>query len=50
VLCLSGDLLGEQPVDGMLNTWLETEFEGGRHERRLGKISEIEKTNCRQLG
>ena len=46
VLCLSGDMLGEQPIDSMINRWLTTEFEGGRHARRLGKISEIEKTNC----
>ncbi len=47
VLCLSGDMLGERPIDSMINRWLETEFEGGRHARRLGKISDIEKSNCR---
>jgi len=26
-------------------TWLETEFEGGRHDVRLGKIRELEKKN-----
>ncbi len=26
-----------------LDTWLDTPFEGGRHERRVNKISEIEK-------
>ena len=46
VLCLSGDMLGERPIDGMINTWLNTEFEGGRHARRIGKISDIEKSNC----
>ena len=43
VICLSGDLIGERPLDNILKTWLETEFEGGRHARRLGKIAEIEK-------
>lgn len=26
----------------ILQTWLQTEFEGGRHERRLAQITEIE--------
>ena len=47
VLCLSGDMLGERPIDAMITRWIETEFEGGRHARRLGKISDIEKSNCR---
>ncbi len=47
VLCLSGDMLGERPIDDMIRKWLATEFEGGRHARRLGKISDIEKSNCR---
>jgi ribose 5-phosphate isomerase B len=46
VLCLSGDMLGERPIDGMIDTWIKTQFEGGRHARRLGKIADIEKTNC----
>lgn len=42
VLCLSADLLGEQKVDRMLKIWLETGFEGGRHQRRVDKIKSIE--------
>ena len=42
VMCLSGDLLGEQLVKRMVEIWLNTEFEGGRHARRLEKIKEIE--------
>ncbi|MAG93802.1 MAG: ribose 5-phosphate isomerase B [Pirellulaceae bacterium] len=42
VLCLSGDLLGERNPENMLRLWLETEFEGGRHARRLGKIADLE--------
>lgn len=45
VLCLSADLLGEQPVDSLLSTWLNTEFEGGRHARRLEKIRDVENGN-----
>jgi ribose 5-phosphate isomerase B len=42
VLCLSADLLGERLVNRMLETWLNTPFEGGRHARRLDKIAEVE--------
>ena len=43
VLCLSGDMLGERPIDTLVKVWLQTEFEGGRHARRLKKISDIER-------
>jgi ribose 5-phosphate isomerase B len=42
VLCLSGDMLGERNIDNLVRIWLETEFEGGRHARRLEKISQLE--------
>jgi ribose 5-phosphate isomerase B len=42
VLCLSADMLGERLIDRMIDIWLKTEFEGGRHARRLEKISELE--------
>lgn len=42
VLCLSGDLLGDRLVNRMVEIWLNTEFEGGRHARRLKMISQIE--------
>jgi ribose 5-phosphate isomerase B len=43
VLCLPGDLIGDRPVDDLVLMWLRTEFEGGRHERRIEKISQIER-------
>ena len=46
VLCLSGDLLGESRLDNLIRVWLETEFEGGRHARRLEKIAEVERNWC----
>lgn len=46
VLCLSGDLLGESRLGNLVRVWLETEFEGGRHARRLEKIAEIERKWC----
>ena len=42
VLCLSADLLGDRLVNRMIEIWLETEFEGGRHARRVDKIAEHE--------
>lgn len=47
VLCLAADRIGESSVDGLVEIWLTTEFEGGRHERRVDKLSDIEdKRNC----
>ena len=45
VLCLSGDIVGEKIVDRLVEIWLETPFEGGRHARRIGKICSMEKSN-----
>jgi ribose 5-phosphate isomerase B len=45
VLCLPGDLIGDRPVGDLVRVWLATEFEGGRHSRRLDKISKIETEN-----
>lgn len=43
ILCLSADLLGERLIDRMIELWLSTAFEGGRHARRLEKITDIER-------
>ena len=43
VLCLSADLLGEKLIDRMVEIWLNTAFEGGRHARRVEKISALER-------
>ncbi len=45
-LCLSADLLSARVVERMIETWMKTEFEGGRHLRRIEKIKELEKQNC----
>jgi len=42
VMCLSADLIGEEQIETMVRTWLETEFEGGRHARRVDKITAYE--------
>ncbi len=45
ILCLSADLLGEELIDRMVHIWLETEFEGGRHARRVEKITRYEENH-----
>ena len=42
VLCLSADLLSARMVERMVDTWINTEFEAGRHLRRIEKISNLE--------
>jgi len=42
ILCLSADLLGVKLIDHMVEIWLSTEFDGGRHARRVDKISELD--------
>ena len=44
-LCLSGDMLGERLVDRRVEIWLTTDFEGGRHARRVEKIAKLEESN-----
>jgi len=42
VLALGGRLMGRELAAEILQTWLTTPFAGGRHQRRIEKISEIE--------
>lgn len=42
VLCLPGDLIGDELLRRIVSVWLQTEYEGGRHDRRLKKISDYE--------
>ncbi len=46
VLCLAADRIGEGDVDELVRLFLETEFEGGRHARRIDKIIAFERTHC----
>jgi ribose 5-phosphate isomerase B len=43
VLVLGGRTLEKEVALLMVEVWLKTEFEGGRHQRRLDKITELEK-------
>jgi ribose 5-phosphate isomerase B len=42
IICLSADLLGQRIIEKIVDVFLATTFEGGRHERRLKKVAAIE--------
>lgn len=44
VLCLGAGELAEADLLKMVRIWLETEFEGGRHERRVKKMEDVERS------
>lgn len=50
VICLSADLIGEELIDRMVRAWLATEFEGGRHARRVDKIAAYERDHAKPAG
>jgi ribose 5-phosphate isomerase B len=43
VLCLPADLVGDALMRRLVDVWLRSEYEGGRHERRLKKIADYER-------
>ena len=43
LLVLGAKTLGEETIKSIVDVWLNTPFEGGRHQRRLDKIQGIEK-------
>ncbi len=43
VLCLGGRVIGVGTALELAELFVKTEFEGGRHQKRVNKISEIEK-------
>lgn len=43
ILCMSADLLGQRLIEKIVETAAATKFEGGRHARRIHKITAIEK-------
>jgi ribose 5-phosphate isomerase B len=42
VLSMGGRIVASGLADEILKLWLETEFEGGRHEQRLAQLAQIE--------
>jgi len=41
ILCLPGRELDENALKKIVEIWLNTNFEGGRHERRINKITSL---------
>ncbi len=44
VMALGGRVIDEEEAKRLARLWLGTSFEGGRHNRRIAKISELEKS------
>ena len=42
VLAMGGRVMGFGPAGEIVRAWVTTEFDGGRHERRVGKIAALE--------
>ena len=42
MLAMGGRIIGVEVAKAIVKTWLETEFTGGRHQRRIDKISACE--------
>ena len=38
VICIGARVTGQSVAEEMVKTWLDTQFEGGRHERRVNKL------------
>ena len=47
VLALGARIVAPELAREILRVWLETDFDGDRHARRIGQISEIEEEECR---
>ena len=45
VICLGGRVIGRELAFKIIDTWLNAEFEGGRHAARIEKIHILEKNN-----
>ena len=47
VISMGGRVVGTGLADEILEVWLATEFQGGRHVPRINQIASIEKEECR---
>ena len=43
VLCLSGESTPTQQLNEIVGAWLTTDFEGGRHAKRVEKVNAVER-------
>ncbi len=42
VLCLGAGMIGDRLIEKIVEAWMTTDFEGGRHSRRVDKIRALE--------
>lgn len=42
VICMGARMISEELAFAMIDTWMTTEFEGGKHERRINELDDIE--------
>lgn len=47
ILAMGGRIIGVETAKAIARVWLETGFDGGRHEGRINKITEYENQNGR---
>ena len=45
ILCLGARVIGIETAKMMVDAFVETEFEGGRHQRRVDMITALEENN-----
>ncbi len=50
IICLPGRALedNEDELEAIINNWIDTEFEGGRHNRRIQKIETLTKNSSEE--
>ena len=44
VICFGARVIGPEMAKCIVDAWMDAEFEGGRHARRVGQIMEIQET------
>jgi ribose 5-phosphate isomerase B len=49
VLCFGALVVGTGLAEDIVRTWLTTEYEGGRHQRRVDKIAQLERASAESL-
>lgn len=48
ILIIGGRIVGKELAKEIVKLWLETPFEGGRHQKRLEKIAALEKEKIQE--
>lgn len=47
ILTLGSKMIGDLVAEQIVKTWLKTDFAGGRHQQRIDKIIEVDKSNLK---